>query len=229
VKKMKIQHALILAAGRGQRMMPLTSVIPKPMAPFNGATLIENSISKMRAHIKYIHITVGYKGAMLASHVIECDVSTVINTEGKSNSWWIHNSLLKNLDEPIFVLTCDNVVDLDFDMLARDYFEFGSPACMVVPVIPAEGLGGDFIFYDNHVVTKISRTELSDIYCSGIQVLNPCAVSRLTIQQGKDNFYNIWDQLIAQKQLFSSRIYPTKWISIDTVSQLSKFDQVGDL
>ena len=205
-------------------MMPLTSVIPKPMVPFNGTTLIANGINRIREHIKHIHITVGYKGAMLASHVIEHDVSTVINTEGKSNSWWIHNTLLSHLDEPIVVLTCDNVIELDFDMLAKDYFELGSPACMVVSVIPVEGLEGDFIFHDNHVVTKISRTELSDVYCSGIQVLNPCAVSRLTTQRDNDNFYNIWDQLIAQKQLFSSRIYPTKWIAIDTVSQLSKFD-----
>ena len=38
----KIQHCLILAAGRGRRMMPLTESVPKPMAPHNGSTLIAN-------------------------------------------------------------------------------------------------------------------------------------------------------------------------------------------
>jgi NDP-sugar pyrophosphorylase family protein len=218
---MKIQHALILAAGRGQRMMPLTLAVPKPMAPYEGTTLIANGIDKIKGHIKYIHITVGYKGAMLASHVIEHGVSTVINTEGKSNSWWIHNTLLRTLNEPMFVLTCDNVVDLDFDRLAEDYFELGSPACMVVPVKPVEGLEGDFIFQTDQVITKISRTEPSGIYCSGIQVLNPFRVSTLAIQRESGSFYDIWSQLIRQKQLYSSRVYPSKWIAIDTVDQLN--------
>jgi len=34
-----IRHAIIMAAGRGMRMAPLTDAIPKPMAPYNGTTL----------------------------------------------------------------------------------------------------------------------------------------------------------------------------------------------
>ncbi|MEA2173724.1 MAG: hypothetical protein QOD00_1316, partial [Blastocatellia bacterium] len=108
----RINHAIIMAAGRGQRMMPLTEDIPKAMAPYNGSTLIAQGIDKIRKHIPFIHITVGYKGAMLAQHVIQHGVSSVFNTEGHSNSWWIYNTLLKCLNEPMFVLTCDNVVEL---------------------------------------------------------------------------------------------------------------------
>jgi NDP-sugar pyrophosphorylase family protein len=39
---MSIKYALIMAAGRGTRMLPLTSSIPKAMAPLNGTTLIAN-------------------------------------------------------------------------------------------------------------------------------------------------------------------------------------------
>src|SRR6202035_5224477 len=111
--------------GRGQRMMPLTDVIPKPMAPYDGSTLIAKGIARLGWSIEHVHITVGYKKAMLAQHVIEHGASSVFNTEGKSNCWWIYNTLLRYLDEPLCVLTCDNVVDLDFDLLARDYFSLG--------------------------------------------------------------------------------------------------------
>jgi len=58
---MAIEHAVILAAGRGARMMPLTDDVPKPMAPFGDSTLIADGIAKVRKHINNLHITVGYK------------------------------------------------------------------------------------------------------------------------------------------------------------------------
>jgi len=226
----RIRHAVIMAAGRGQRMMPLTEAMPKAMAPFKGTTLIARGIEQVRRHIECVHITVGYKGAMLAQHVIQNDVASVFNTEGHSNAWWIHNTLLRHLDEPVFVLTCDNVVDLDFDLLASNYFDKGAPACMLVPVKPVPGLEGDYIFRTpSDVVTALDRHRPSDIYCSGIQIMNPAAVVAAAPEQG--DFYTIWRQLIAKQQVIASRVYPKRWISIDTLDQLSKMAQEdrGDL
>ena len=221
----RINHAIIMAAGRGQRMMPLTEDLPKAMAPYNGSTLIAQGIEQIRRHIQHVHITVGYKGAMLAEHVIKHDVTSVFNTEGKSNSWWIYNTLLKFLDEPIFVLTCDNVIDLDFGLLESDYFEFGAPAGMIVAVKPVPGLAGDYIFHDDNVVKELNRHKPAEVYCSGIQVINPAEVNRRTKEGG--DFYAVWNQLIAQRHLIMSRVYPKKWISVDTVDQLGRASQGG--
>src|SRR4051812_40099426 len=83
-----IKHALIMAAGRGTRMLPLTDVIPKPMAPYRGTTLIAEGIRRIRIYIENIHITVGYKGKTLAEHVVELGVNSVFNTSGRGNAWW---------------------------------------------------------------------------------------------------------------------------------------------
>jgi NDP-sugar pyrophosphorylase family protein len=218
-----IKHAIIMAAGRGTRMSPLTDAIPKPMAPYDGSTLIARGIEKIRDRIPYIHITVGYKKAMLAQHVIEHGASSVLNTEGQSNSWWIYNTLLKNLDEPIYVLTCDNVVELDFDLIEESYNELGKPACMIVPITPVQGLDGDFIYQENNVVSRLSRTEPSDIYCSGIQILNPKTINQITIEG--ENFYSVWHQLIEKRELKTSSIYPSKWFAVDTIEQLTSLNQ----
>lgn len=214
----RIRHAIIMAAGRGLRMAPLTDAIPKPMAPYDGSTLIARGIAQLAHRIEHVHVTVGYKKAMLAQHVIENGARSVFNTEGKSNSWWVYNTVLSLLDEPIFVLTCDNVVDLDFELLEQNYHALGSPSCMLVPVKPVAGVDGDFIFREGNVVTRLSRTEASDVYCSGVQVLNPFQVTRLT-QEG-ESFYSLWEQLIAVRSVLVSSIYPKKWFAVDTVEQL---------
>jgi len=218
----EIKHAVIMAGGRGHRLMPLTADIPKAMVPYSGSTLICRGIQQLRRHIAHIHITVGYRGAMLAEHVIQNGVSSVFNTQGKSNSWWVYNTLLKGLDEPVYVLTCDNVMELDFGLLETDYFKYGGPACMIVPVKPVVGLEGDYIFHRNNVVTELSRNRESDIYCSGVQVINPAEVNRLTTEG--DDFYSLWTQLITQQKVIASRIYPKRWFSVDTEEQLRRLE-----
>lgn len=218
-----LENALIMAAGRGSRMIPLTNKIPKAMAEINGNTLISSGIKKLKPSVKNIHITVGYKGSMLAKHVIENDVSSVINTNEKGNSWWIYNSLLKHLNEPVLVLTCDNIVDLNFDFIIEDYYNLNEPACMVIPVSPVEGLEGDYIFHDNYNVVELNRSKKSSSYCSGIQVINPYKINKIT--NYSDDFKKLWEQLIELEELKCSKIYPEKWFSVDTLKQLSYYQK----
>ena len=222
----KIQHCLILAAGRGRRMMPLTEGIPKPMAPHNGSTLIANQINKLSKFIPNIHVTVGYKGPVLAEHVIASNATSVINTSGQSNSWWIHNTLLSYVDEPVYVMTCDNITDLDFELLDKDYQLQDSPTCMLIGVEPLPELGGDYIFHENNKVYKLDRNDPASLYCSGIQIINPFQVKKLTNDKG--DFYNIWEQLIAQNQLFVSSVLPDKWFSVDTIEHLQHVNSLKD-
>ena len=221
----KINHALIMAAGRGLRMMPLTQDFPKAMAPYKKSTLIADGIKKIKNHLDFVHITVGYKGAALASHVIEKNVSSVFNTEGKGNAWWLFNTPLKYLNEPIFVLTCDNVLELDFLELNNDYLDKGSPPCMVVPVKPVKGLGGDYIFHEDNKIKQLNRDKKSDLYCSGIQILNPHVIN--TKMPPYEEFYKVWEKLIDLEQLYCSSVTPKKWYAVDNLAQLHAINQDG--
>ncbi|HAI75808.1 MAG TPA: nucleotidyl transferase [Microscillaceae bacterium] len=218
-----IRHALIMAAGRGTRMLPLTDQIPKPMAPFKGSTLIADGIQKIKPVLDFVHITVGYKGAVLAQHVIELGVQSVFNTEGKGNAWWIYNTLLRHLDEAIFVLTADNVTDLDFDLLEQEYYKYNAPACMVVPVLPVPGLEGDYIHHTENCVFELNRQKPAPTYCSGIQILNPYRINQIT--EATEDFNVLWRQLIEKKQLYCSDSYPKKWFTVDTVEQLDRLNK----
>ena len=199
-------------------MAPLTDVIPKPMAPYAGTTLIASGIGKIRNRLSSIHVTVGYKKAVLAQHVIEHGACTVVNTEGHGNAWWLFNTLLSSLNEPIFVLTCDNIVELNFELIENEYARLGRPAIMLVPVKPVDGLDGDFITQDNCVVRSIDRNNVTDIYCSGIQVINPAKVNQLA--SNTEDFYDVWSQLIKLEEVKCSTVYPDQWFTVDTIAQL---------
>ena len=178
-----------MAAGRGLRMMPLTDSVAKSMIRIHGETLISKSIAQIQNIIPNIAITIGHMGAELAKHVVEQNVSMIFNTSGKGNAWWIFNTPMRFLDEPVLVLTCDNIVKLDIEFIYSNYLSLGEPACMIVPVKPVAGIEGDFITgYDRKVVT-LDRNAPAEAYCSGIQVINPLKINGK--MASTENFYEL--------------------------------------
>ena len=220
----KINHAFIMAAGRGTRLRPLTKKIPKGLIKFKQTSLIANGIKKLKKFIDFIHISVGYKGPILAKHLIEEKVSSIINTDKKGNSWWIFNSIFKSFDSPLYVLTCDNVTNIDFKKIERDYYKKGQPICMIIPTKPIKGLAGDYIFRKKNIIQGLSRKVKSDIYCTGIQVLNPKKINDKI--KSTDDFNILWKRLIKIKQLYVSDVMPKKWYTVDNVDNYKKLKKI---
>ncbi len=208
-----------MAAGRGNRMRPLTNLLPKALIPYKEDTLIGNSLSMLSQCVKYVHVTVGYKKAMLAEYLMTRGVDTIINTEGHGNAWWISNTLMKHLNEPILVLTTDNITEIDLEFLQDEYFRLDKPVCMLVPVVPIPGVEGDYIKQHEGIVKSLQRQSPMETYCSGIQVLNPARVCPLAGES--DDFGRIWKVLIQNEQLKVAEIYPKIWFSIDTLDNLA--------
>jgi NDP-sugar pyrophosphorylase family protein len=65
-----IRRAMILAAGRGTRLAPLTDTVPKPLAPVGGRPLLEHILEFLRAGgIEEVVINLHHLGARIAEHV----------------------------------------------------------------------------------------------------------------------------------------------------------------
>ncbi len=212
------KNLVVMAAGRSVRMWPLTEYVPKAMALADGKTLLQTTVEKFSGQGINIHLTVGYKSEVLAPYALSLGVNTLVNTNGQGNSWWIYNTVLSELSEPIMVLTCDSLMDIDVKKLEADYKKFGEPACMLLPVHPKEGFEGDFIHQEQGRVTALDRKQKTDLYGSGCQVLNPKKIAALT--KPADDFLGVWSQLIAQKQLYCAGFTAENWFTFDSVEQL---------
>ena len=98
------------------------------------------------------------------------------------------------------------------------------PLCLLIPVKPIKGLEGDFIHSNKNIVTKLSRKVNSDIYCSGIQIVNPYKINQIIKKTG--DFNTLWKRLIHKKKLFVSDVIPKKWFTIDNVKQLKIYKEL---
>jgi NDP-sugar pyrophosphorylase family protein len=157
------KNIVIMAAGRSVRMWPLTEYVPKAMALADDKTLLEINFQKYKPLGLNIHLTVGYKSDILAPYALSLGADSLVNTNCKGNAWWIYNSLLSKFNEPIILLTCESLMDIDLVKLEENYKKYGEPACMILPVHPKEGFDGDFIHKKSGLVIKLSREEKTDI------------------------------------------------------------------
>ncbi len=79
-------HAVILAAGRGSRMSPLTDEVPKPLIPAAGLPLIERLITDLKtAGVQFFTVGVGWRGELIEEHLRQLpdsdkiEVTTVVD------------------------------------------------------------------------------------------------------------------------------------------------------
>ena len=168
-----IDQAIILAAGRGQRMMPLTRDIPKAMLRVGNVTLIEDKIIKLtEAGIKKIVINTGYLGSYIQEHVgdgSKYGIKIVISDEGAmpiGTANGIRKIIKEFNDKPFLIVNADIWTNYLFIDLINISLTKEALAHIVLAKKP-EYLKGDFNINNN----KIS--EGSDFIYTGIGIYKP--------------------------------------------------------
>jgi NDP-sugar pyrophosphorylase family protein len=107
-------QAVILAAGRGQRMMPLTQSVPKPMVLFRGKPLLEHTIGVLPAQVTEIIIVVGYLKEVIQNYFgSEWNGKKIIYVEqveqkGTGHALYLCKEYIRQ-NQPFMVLMADDL------------------------------------------------------------------------------------------------------------------------
>jgi dTDP-glucose pyrophosphorylase len=117
-------EAIIMAGGRGQRLMPLTAEVPKPMLHVGDKPILEHNIDRLKKFgIRRIHISVNYKADVIRSYFkdgSDRDLNIFYVQEDKPLGTCGSVKLIQQMtQEYLLIMNSDLLTDIDF----ADFFK----------------------------------------------------------------------------------------------------------
>ena len=214
--------AMILAAGRGERMRPLTDRCPKPLLPVAGKPLIVYHIEKLAAaDFTELVINVAYRGSQIKQALgdgSEWGVHIEYSEEGKQaleTGGGIVHALPLLGSEPFLVVNGDIWTDFDFAELPQ---VAESLAHLVLVDNPEHHPEGDFVLEGG----QVSQTGTPKYTFSGIGVYQP------ELFKGQPDAAFPLGPLLREtmdRQQVTGQHYKGHWTDVGTPERLEKLDQ----
>lgn len=226
----KIEKAVLLAAGLGTRLRPLTNTTPKPLLPLDGTLLIDHQIRWLSSYgVKEIAINLHHLGGMIKRHVGDgsrygvkifySEEPVILGTGGG-----IRKAATLTGRAPFIVLNCDAIIDADLGKLTASHMQKNPAATMVLRRLSN---GDDYTpvsIDDDGFVRKFGSGDYS---FTGLQIVGPQLVDVLPpageVSCLVDDGYK---KLLEMKALISSFIHEGYWNDIGTMEryELAKRD-----
>ena len=214
--------AMILAAGRGERMRPLTDHIPKPLLKVGGKSLIVWHLERLakagfkEVVINHAHLGEQIEQALGDGSVWGLNVQYSPETSALETAGGIANALPLLGDAPFLVVNGDVFTEIDFGAL-----QLVSPnlAHLVMVDNPPQHPDGDFVV-DSGKVTNQGNHKLT---FSGVGIYHPSLF--VDVEQGQAAKLAPLLRLAMAKGLVTGEHYQGVWHDIGTPERLSFLDK----
>ncbi|HHQ15025.1 MAG TPA: nucleotidyltransferase family protein [Chromatiales bacterium] len=213
---------MVLAAGRGQRMQPLTDVLPKPLLEVGSSRLIDFPLQTLaQAGINQVVINLAWLGAQIREYVGDGSrygLSVSFSDEGASaleTGGGIFHALPLLGDAPFWVLNAD--VYSEYPLRARTLSD-GMLAHLVLVPNPAHHPGGDFTLSGD----RVGLGSGPRYTYSGWAVLSPALFEGCTA--GKFPLAPLLVAAIEQGWV-SGELFEGYWMDVGTPKRLERLRQ----
>ena len=203
-----MKHGMVLAAGLGKRMQPLTLKTPKPLLEINKISLLERAINLLiKSGVEEISINVHHLPEQIEKFIREKKFKVEVNISKETDALLdtgggILEATKHFGDNPFYVINPDTLWSdryiEEVKRLEDNYFKNKKPTLLLVnKKLSFDGsFKGDFNLTNN----QITRDEKNDFIFTGLQIIQR---NFLTSENSKVFSMNkIWNDLIANKELY---------------------------
>ena len=185
---------VIMAGGKGSRLDPITRIIPKPLIPLGGKTMVELVIDQFQKYgANEFFMTVNYKSELIRSYFDSIEYSyrmTMIEEPDFLGTAGSLQYLPEFSSEDFIVSNCDIMVDTDYSEVLRYHKENNCLVTMIASVQSYSIPYGVVQISESGSVKSIEeKPEYSFTVNTGVYILNKQALKYIP----KDTFYNITD------------------------------------
>lgn len=221
--------AMILAAGEGRRMRPLTENVPKPLLEVAGRPLIEHHLLRLSAAgYQEVVVNVSYFGDQLRAFLGNGDrwgLKIQISAElaPLETAGGIIQALPLLGKEPFLLVNSDIYTDYPFEKLRNTRLPVRGAHLVMVPN-PPHHPKGDFLLEgnrcigsDNESSGKIELSTLRHVTYAGIARFDPIFFSR--VRPGRRPLRPLLDRAIIE-ELVSGELFEGMWVDVGTPERL---------
>ena len=178
-------RAVLMAGGRGTRMLPYTTILPKPLLPVGHRPILAILMEQLAASgVTRIDLCLGYLGELIRAYIAETPlalegVEIVLHTEREPLGTAGALRSIPGLDEPFLLLNGDVLTSLDVRDLMRTHRDSGA-ALTVTFQLRETTIGSGVLQLDGGRVTSyVEKPVLRHDVSLGIYALEPRALPHL--------------------------------------------------
>ncbi len=222
----KIDTAMILAAGLGNRMRPLTDGVPKPLVEVAGKRLIDFALDQVEnAGLSRAIINVHYRAAQVENYIRDYTgpLDLIISDERdllRETGGGVCHALPLIDRDTVVIVNSDNIwIDGDAPCMSEALHAWNpdemDALLLLTPTAQATGHDGvgDFYLGDNNIPEKRgARATAPYIYC-GIHILKTSLF--IGFKAEPFSLLKIW-QVAADKNRLRAAVHSGKWLPVGT-------------
>ena len=210
--------AVVLAGGKGTRLQPYTTILPKPLMPIGEMPILEVLLRQMkRAGINHVVLTVGHLASLLRAYFgdgAQWDLDITYSYEKKPLGTAGPIALVQGLDKTFLVTNGDVLTTLDMKKLIAFHKQKGGIATIAahrrqvkidLGVIQWDG--------DDRVSGYIEKPTTDYTVSMGIYVFEPRILDYIPVGQYLD-FPDLILKLIASGEKVSGYIFDGYWMDL---------------
>jgi len=218
---------MILAAGLGQRMRPLTDHTPKPMLPVADKPLILYHIERLRTlGVKELVINIAHLGHKIRQYLgdgSQLGVSIYYSEEAEplETAGAIHQALNQLGAEPFLLINGDVWSDYSLLPLRNEQLPVDVLGQLLLVPNPEYREAGDFSLRDG-VVCQREANEAGYTF-SGISLMRPQLIADYPHCRSRFALREVFDWAIAQGRL-RGEVYSGRWWDVGTPERLAALD-----